>query len=127
MDSKFGEPMFVVDRIVAVLRPTEKMLNWIKGLPHAPDVMTFKNLQNDCTALLLPPFESPKQADAYVRQIYDGIFDSELISWGIPQEDWPKERNYQLFQEWFTVEYHSVLFDVAFLEEQKKREKVAEL
>lgn len=114
--------MFVVDRIVAVLRPTEKMLHWIKDLPNAPDVMTIKNLQTDCTALLLPPFESPKQADAYIKDIYDGIFEGELIAWGIPEADWPQERNYQLFKQWFNVEYHSVLFDVAFIEEQKKRE-----
>ncbi|MAZ39564.1 MAG: VacJ [Legionellales bacterium] len=113
--------MFVVDRIVAILRPTDKMLHWIKDLPNAPDIMTIKNLQTDCTALLLPPFESPRQADAYIKGIYEGIFESELISWGVPKEEWPENRTYPLFKQWFNTEFHSVLFDIAFLEEEKKR------
>lgn len=117
--------MFVVDRIVAVLRPTDKMLHWIKTLPHAPDVVTMKNLQTDCTALLLPTFESPRQADLYLKQICEGILESELIAWGIPTIDWPKVRDYALFKEWYKVEYHSIIFDAAYLEEQKKA-KVAE-
>jgi len=112
--------MFVVDRIVAILRPTTKMLHWIKDLPNAPDSMTIKNFQTDCTTLLLPPFESPKQADAYLKQIYEGVFENELISWGIPPELWPADRNFALFKQWFDIDYHSVLFDVAFTEREEQ-------
>ena len=111
--------MFIVDRIVALLRPTDKMLQWMKELPSAPDVITMKNLQTDCTALLLPSFESPRQAEIYIKQIFEGIFESELISWGVPQSNWPSPRDYNLFKQWFKLEYHSVLFDIAYLEEQR--------
>jgi hypothetical protein len=111
--------MFVVDRIVAVLRPTEKMLHWVKTLPNAPDMVTIKNLQTDCTALLLPSFETPKQAEMYIKQIHEGILESELISWGILKNHWPPVLDYALFKSWFNVEYHSVIFDTAFIEAQK--------
>lgn len=109
--------MFVVDRIVAILKPTEKMLSWLKEQPTAPDIATLKNLQLDSTALLLPAFESPRQAEAYIKQIYNRIFESELISLGLPKEAWPANRSYELFKTWFILEYHSVLFDVAYMEE----------
>lgn len=111
--------MLIVDRIVAILRPKPALTNWLRTTSHGLDTNTLRNLQHDPTALLLPPFESPKQADAYIRQIFAGIFESELIAWGLDKAFWP-ELTHAKFSEWFTIEYHSVVFDVAFISKTKK-------
>ena len=109
--------MFEVDRIAAVVRPKDAMLNWIKEHPSKFDSVTLKNLRKDCLTLLLPTFDGPKQATAYIEQIYLGIFEAELISWGIPKLAWP-EQTLELFNSWFDVEFHSMLYDIAYVEER---------
>lgn len=117
--------MFEIDRVAALVRPTEKMLGWLKTHPSRYDNMTLKNLQKDCIILLIPPFDGPKQAMEYIKQIYNGIFEAELISWGVPETAWPNNRSLEVFLEWFEVEFHSMIYDVAYLEESKKlREKI---
>lgn len=106
--------MYIVDRIIAILRPKPALTNWFRTANHNVDINTLRNLQHDSTVLMLPPFENPKQADAYIKQIFTGIFESELISWGLDKHYWP-EITYTRFTEWFGIEYHSVVFDVAFI------------
>lgn len=106
--------MYIVDRIIAILRPKPALTTWFRTAKHNVDANTLRNLQHDSTVLMLPPFENPKQADAYIKQIFAGIFESELVSWGLDKSFWP-EIDYTRFSEWFGIEYHSVVFDVAFL------------
>jgi hypothetical protein len=115
--------MFIVDRIVAVVRPKQKMLEWLHNQPEVQANFSLQNLQTDCTALLIPPFESPRQAREYIRQTYQGIFEGELISWGLPKTSWPQDRTYDLFNDWFNVEFHSVVLDMGYVEQQKNREQ----
>ncbi len=111
--------MFIVDRIVTIIRPKQKMLEWLHKQPEVQANFSLENLQTDCTALLIPPFESPRQAKEYIRQAYLEIFEEELISWGLPKTSWPQNRTYELFNEWFNVDFHSVVLDMGYLEKQK--------
>lgn len=112
--------MFEVDRIVTIIRPTNYMLTWLKRLPKAVDSMVLRNLQKDCTALLIPAFDGPKQARAYIEQIYQSIFEAELTSWGIPKSQWPAERSLELFDRFYDVEFHSMVYDIAYLEQEQR-------
>ncbi|MBB71389.1 MAG: hypothetical protein CMF50_03225 [Legionellales bacterium] len=113
--------MFEVDRIVAIIKPRQALFEWLQGQKEVSiDNLTLKNLQRDCTALLIPQFDGPNQAKEYIRQIYDGILEGELASWGVPKRLWPKERTIELFNEWFLVEFHSMVFDLAYLEQKRQ-------
>ena len=108
--------MLIVDRIVAIVRPKQKMLDWLHKQPSIEVNFHLQNLQTDCTALLIPPFESPRQAKEYIQQIYATIFEGELVSWGLPKTVWPADRTYELFTQWFHIEFHSVVLDLSFSE-----------
>ncbi|NNM58668.1 MAG: hypothetical protein HKM04_02520 [Legionellales bacterium] len=115
--------MFIVDRIVAIIRPKQKMLEWLHDQPEVQANFSLQNLQTDCTALLIPPFESPRQAREYIKQTYQGIFEGELISWGLPNASWPQNRTYELFESWFTIEFHSVVLDMGYVEQTQADSK----
>lgn len=112
--------MFEVDRIVAIVRPTDRMLAWLKKQPNALDNMVIQNLQKDCTALMIPFFDGPKQAKAYIEQISQGIIESELESWGVPKSHWPKDLSLEIFYKFFDIEFHSMVYDLAYLEQRHK-------
>lgn len=111
--------MFEVDRIATVIRPTKAMLEWLYTQPSQYDHMTLENLQEDCVVLLIPAFDGPKQSMEYIKQIYKGILEAELISWGVPESSRPKDCSLELFLKWFKVEFHSVVYDVMYLQQEK--------
>lgn len=109
--------MFEVDRIAAIIRPTERMLNWLKKQPGALDSISTEDIKKDCTVLLIPRFDGPSQAKAYIREISRTLFEAELASWGIPESDWPTDRGFATFSQWFNVEFHSLIFDMLQVKE----------
>lgn len=108
--------MYEVKRVAAVVKPTQKMLDWIKEKTDTNHKLTLENLRSDCLTLLIPSFKGPKQADAFIKDIFPGIFENELLAWGIQEEHWPKERDYDTFKDWFNIELHSLIFDIGDLE-----------
>lgn len=118
--------MYAVDRVAAIVRPTKVMLEWLYSHPSKYDHVTLKNLQKDCIVLLVPAFDGPRQSLEYIKQIYQGIFEAELISWGVPESAWPENRDLSLFHQWFDVDFHSMIYDVAFIEENQQELACAE-
>ncbi len=107
--------MYEVKRVAAIIKPTEKMLSWVKKASPANHHMKLSTLRRDCTTLLLPAFKGPEQAKSFIQEIYTGIFENELASWGLRSPQWPEDRTYDLFNEWFEIEYHSMIYDIGDL------------
>ena len=105
--------MYEIDRIVAIVKPREKMLQWLQTNTEESEEITLEDLRNDCTSLLLPPFDEPNDAMQFIKEHCEEIFENELISWDVEEQHWPTERNNFLsFSEWFDVEFHSLVFDM---------------
>lgn len=104
--------MYELDRIAVVLRPTEALLNWLTEQPNQDPSLDLNDLCNDCTTLLIPGFTSPDEAFEFLEERYAALFDNELASLGVPAECWPNDRNFELFNEWFDVEFHSLVYDL---------------
>lgn len=112
--------MFEIDRVAAVVKPTASMLEWLNNQPGQTDNLTLETLRKDCLVLLIPAFDGPNQALEYIKQIYRGIFEAELISWGVKKRDWPEDMSLERFNQWFELEFHSILYDVAYIEQREK-------
>jgi hypothetical protein len=117
--------MFEVDRVAAVIKPTAAMFDWLKNHPSKYDSVTLESLRKDCIVLLIPAFDGPRQSMEYIKQIYKGIFEAELISWGLAEQSWPKNRSLEIFLQWFEIEFHSVIYDVAYAEETAQKKERA--
>jgi len=113
--------MLELERIVVLIKPKQKMYQWLKNQPETDPKLTLHKLRSDSTALLIPPFKTPKKAREYIEGIYPGIFENELESWHIPEERWPDDRSIEVFAEWFDVEYHSLVLDLAAIDDQAER------
>lgn len=103
--------MYVIDRNVAVIKPTQAFLEWLNKLPENDVQLALDNLRADCTVLLIPEFEEPEEAVSYIDDMYEQIFEAELGSWCSDQALWPRDRNLKTFWEWFEVEVHTMVVD----------------
>jgi len=111
--------MFEVDRVAAIIRPKERMIQWLKQHPDAvADSISITDIRKDCTVLLIPQFDGPKQAREYIRQLAEGIFEAELTSWSIPKDKWPIDRGFDEFIQWYDIEFHSLIYDLYALEQE---------
>lgn len=104
--------MYEVDRIVAIIKPTEKVLGWLHQNIEETAELTLSDIRSDSTALLLPLFDEPDEAMEFIQESYLDIFENELASWEIVEESWPTVRSFETFLKWFDVEFHSVVYDM---------------
>lgn len=105
--------MKLINRCVLILKPTEKMLDWINSVGEGSDKMTLEEAQDMTNAYLLPDFEDDEEQSSYIRSRAKKLFEHELESWCIDPGKWPFTRNHKAFMEWFQVEVSHMVFDLA--------------
>jgi hypothetical protein len=104
--------VYVIDRNLAVIKPKQPFLDWLRGVPGNEVELTLDQLCIDCTALLIPEFEEPEDAVSFIDEVGVELFEAELGSWVDDSELWPRDRSLQAFWTWFDVEIHSTVVDL---------------
>lgn len=111
---------FEIARTVCIIKPKVAFLEWLRKVPGSDlSDVALDQLRIDCSALLIPQFARLEDAVTYIDGLHEQIFEMELATWA-DEEHWPPQRSLQLFWEWFDVEFHSNVIDVAGEEEQRR-------
>ena len=61
---------------------------------------------------MIPNFETDDDAWEILEDLWDRIFEAELWDWHTDMSRWPQNRTFEMFEEWFHVEFHSVVEDL---------------
>ncbi len=109
--SSSPKSMITINRSVAIIKPDKPFIKWANSLPDAAREYTDEEFQEDCNAILIPEYDSDKEARKYISQIWEDLFDEELWSWWTDETLWPKDRTEQMFWKWFKIEFHSMVAD----------------
>lgn len=102
--------MTTINRSLVTVRVREPFVKWLESLPDPLD-LTIEEINEDCTAYLLPEYAYEDDTEELLEVYYDMIFDDQLTSWWEDPKDWPEERTLEVFDEWFDVEFHSMVID----------------
>jgi hypothetical protein len=103
----------MLNRSAIIVRPNQPFLDWaatLDGSDLEPDQ------EGDQTVYLIPEYEDDFEAAVVLSQIYDIIFEEELFAWHTDESEWPKNRSYSMFREWFNIEFHSIVEDICSYE-----------
>lgn len=100
----------MINRSVAIIKTKRPLVDWLKTLPEPAD-LPLEDLNIDTTAFLLPDLGENNQEDI-LAHYYDLIFEEQLMSWWTDKKDWPSPRDLEEFNKWFSVEFHSLVFDL---------------
>ena len=104
--------MFFVDRAVAIIQPQKPFLDWLLSVePHESVDITLEQLQHECTTFLIPQYNEPEEAIAYIDDIYLSLFQIELSGWYEDPDLWPEDMSLQAFWEMFDVRVHAMVID----------------
>ena len=107
----------MINRAAIILKYKAPAVRWINDAdPYCEDPgITLDPLNNERTVYLISDEEadSSETIERWVRRNFKVLFESELEGWYTDPSLWPKKRTLKMFQEWFDVEYHTVLVDTA--------------
>jgi hypothetical protein len=101
----------MLNRSVVMVRPKQPYRDWANNLDNdGPGLLP--DGEDEQTVYLIPNFATDDDAWEIVEDIYSEIFEYELWNWHTDPSDWPKNRTFEVFMEWFHVEFHSVVEDL---------------
>ena len=99
----------MLNRGVVIVRPKQPYLDWAAGLDDSGLV---PNSDDEQAVYLIPNFENNDEAWEILSEVYSEIFESELFAWHIDEKAWPLLRNFEIFKQWFSIEFHSMVEDL---------------
>jgi len=102
--------MKFVNRSAVFIKAKQPFQDWANNLDS--DGPRFDASEQEGVVYLIQEELPPDRLDAHLRKIYKGIFEHELFAWHTVTDDWPKNRPYSKFKEWFDIQYTSEVVDL---------------
>jgi hypothetical protein len=99
----------MLNRGVVIVRPNQPYLDWAAGLDDSGIV---PDPNDEQTVYLIPSYDDDDEAWEILKEVYPEIFENELFCWHMDEREWPKDRDFAMFKQWFTIELHSVVEDL---------------
>ena len=100
-----------INRCVLIVKPKQPFLDWIHSWDEAR--YTLDDVREESTAYLVPEYEMDDEQMEILADFHQQIFAEELFSWCTDDALWPEIDDLKMFLEWFDVEFHSMVYDLA--------------
>lgn len=105
--------MQTINRFAVIVRPLQPYADWANSAPvrGTDDMVSLEELQDDALVVLTPEKDTLEEALAWLKKYKPQIFEEELESWCTDRATWPEKRTARLFDQWFELEMHSMVYD----------------
>jgi hypothetical protein len=107
--------MRVINRTAISIAGAQPFIDWMHrhGAKADRGMLTVARVKPYGTAYLLPEFELEEDVLEWVEENALWIFEFQLSSWTDDESVWPQPRDLKTFREWFRIDIHSVVVDMA--------------
>lgn len=109
MNGQDPEYYHCINRNAIVVKSKKPLFDWINSLykeePQFPEI-------REDAIYLLRNMKSKEEIDKWLKRDFDKIFKSELFGWHTDEQDWPQNRTFMMFKEWFDYDIISLIFDL---------------
>ena len=109
-------PRFTLNRHLILLVPKQPVLDWLATIDdELGKTLTLDSLRDDDDGFLIPEgaADGTDEAINWVEKRWRMFLEHYLDSWVSDESQWPQKLSLKLFREWFDIEYHSMLWDLA--------------
>ncbi|WP_432377560.1 hypothetical protein [Duganella sp. P38] len=107
-------PRFTINRHLIILMPKQPVLDWIMRVDPNPPSLTLEQLRQEQNAFLVhDALDGQQDAEKWVKRSWQVFFEGYLNEWYTVESWWPQKRTYKMFKDWFEVQYHSMVWDLA--------------
>ena len=101
-----------VNRAAVIIKPKQPFIDWLNSIPDDSFNYILEHISKDNITFLIPEYDDPEDSRKYIKKRFEQIFIWELWGWITAEELWPKKRTWKMFQEWFSIEINSEVFDL---------------
>lgn len=109
----FFSKTHLVNRTALVLIPQEPYIKWAAKVSQEPVAEVRKRLQTeDFTAYLLPQNDGLELDEEVLKEVYLPLFEQLLEEWYLDKAEWPQDRSYATFKQWFNFIYCNAIIDL---------------
>ena len=107
--------MRVINRTAVTITGAKPYVDWTLNTDADANkgTLTVARARMYGTAFLMPEFELEEDIQEWVEDNAVWIFEFQLGAWTDDEHAWPSVRDLKTFREWFTIDIHSVVVDVA--------------
>jgi len=97
-----------INRSVLIIVPKKPFYDWGNRLTPEHQVDKY----DECESYLLDNDWNSDEAEEFLKINYDQFFQDQLHGAWTNEPDWPQNRNWKMFQEWFDWHYSSMVWDI---------------
>ncbi len=107
--------MRVVNRTAITIVGAQPYLDWTRQHDAYANrgALTVARARTYGSAFLMPDFQLEEDLLEWVEENAGWLFEFQLSAWTDDESTWPATRDLKTFREWFRVELHNVVVDVA--------------
>ena len=111
----YDRAMRVINRTAITVVGIDPYLEWTrqKDADVNKGALTVARAKTYGSAFLLPEFELEEDVQEWVEDNATLLFEFQLAAWTDDESAWPAARDLNTFRQWFRVDIHSVVVDVA--------------
>ncbi|GEK73553.1 MULTISPECIES: hypothetical protein [Halomonas] len=106
--------MKLLNRSALSVRPTQHFVDWVNALEPTlgDDDLSLGDVERESTVYLIPEMDTPEALEAFVRERYLEILETELRAWEEDERQWPETLDWALFQRFLHFEYSYLAVDL---------------
>ncbi|HZR26836.1 MAG TPA: hypothetical protein VFA59_24795 [Vicinamibacterales bacterium] len=107
--------MRLINRTAISIVGAQPYVDWTRTTDSTIDrgALTVARATPFGTAVLLPELELEEDVQEWVEENADWLFELQLSAWTDDESAWPTPRDLKMFKEWFRVDIHNMVVDVA--------------
>jgi len=98
-----------IDRNAIIVRAKRPYFDWLNSVMPEEVPITQNNENN---IYLVREMESNDEVLTWVKKHFELIFSNELNDWLTDEDEWPQNRTFKMFSEWFEIEICSMVIDL---------------
>ena len=110
-------PRFTINRALVLILPNQPFADWAAAADPgpAPLRLTLEELREEADAFLLPEsvMEDEGAAVKWIEKRWQTFFEHFLNGQYVDEVLWPQGRSLKMFRQWFTIQFHSMVYDMA--------------
>ena len=107
--------MRVINRTAVTITGGKPYVDWMRAHDADRDrgMLTVVRAKPYGSAFLLPEFELEEDLQEWIEENATWLFEFQLSGWTEDESTWPPARDVKTFREWFNIEIHNIVVDVA--------------
>lgn len=102
----------MLNRAALIIRYKQPFVDWINAVDPSPspDLLTLADVDRERTVYLVE-VEDEDELDQWLAGNHEELFEEELRGWYTDPALWPQDRSLKRWEEWCSLELHTVVED----------------